>query len=136
MVVEEVYQAALLGDRSENAAYIYGKQRLRRIDSRLEFLRRKIKEVEIIHTDFLPQQSIIQFGAWVEIEDEDENTKFFQLVDQEESDPKLSKVSVQSPVGRSLLGKEEGDAVTVTLPAKTMEYEILRVYYGPNPEKK
>ena len=136
MVVEEVYQAALLGDRSENAAYIYGKQRLRRIDSRLQFLRRKIKDVEIINTDFLPQRSDIQFGAWVEIEDEDENIKFFQLVDQEESDPKKGRISVQSPVGRALISKEEGDAVTVQLPSKSMEYEILRVYYGPNPEKK
>ena len=61
IVVEEVHQAALLGDRSENAAYIYGKQRLRKIDSRIQYLKRKIKEVEIIDTTKLPQKVNVGF---------------------------------------------------------------------------
>lgn len=134
MVVEEVYQAALLGDRSENAAYIYGKQRLRQIDSRLQFLRKKLKDVQIVNTDFLPQRPDIQFGAWVKIEDEDEKVKSFRLVDQEESDPKQGRISIQSPVGKALLGQAKGDIITVNLPGRSTEYEVLEVHYGPTPE--
>ena len=136
MVVEEVHQAALLGDRSENAAYIYGKQRLRKIDSRIQYLKRKIKDVEIIDTKKLPPQDRIAFGAWVCIEDEDGNENLVQLVDQSESDPNDSRISIQSPVGKALLGNMEGDSVEVTLPKGATVYEILSVHYGTDPREK
>ena len=134
-VVEEVYQAALLGDRSENAAYIYGKQRLRRIDSRLQFLRKKVKNVEVVNTDFLPQRKDIQFGALVSLEDEDGNERTLRLVDQNESDPKRGRISIQSPIGKAIIGLEAGEVVEVKLPKGRIEYEILEVHYGPDPEK-
>ena len=134
-VVEEVYQAALLGDRSENAAYIYGKQRQRRIDSRLQFLRKKVKNVEVVNTDFLPQRKDIQFGALVSLEDEDGNERTLRLVDQNESDPKRGRISIQSPIGKAIIGLEAGEVVEVKLPKGRIEYEILEVHYGPDPEK-
>jgi len=134
-VVEEVYQAALLGDRSENAAYIYGKQRLRRIDSRLQFLRKKVKDVKVINTDFLSPRPDIQFGALVYMEDEDEKQHIIRLVDQNESNPKTGRISIQSPIGRAIIGLEEGDAAEVKLPKGIVEYEILKVHYGPDPRK-
>ena len=136
IVVEEVHQAALLGDRSENAAYIYGKQRLRKIDSRIQYLKRKIKNVEVINTERLPQQDSIVFGAWVCIENEEGNENTFQLVDQSESDPNDARYSIQSPVGKALLGLLEGDSVEVKLPKGNTVFEILSVHYGPDPREK
>ena len=135
IVVEEVYQAALLGDRSENAAYIYGKQRLRKIDSRIRFLKKKIDEVRIIDTTRLPQKENIQFGAWVEIENEAEELRLFQLVDERESDPELDRISIQSPVGKALVGQTEGESVEVQRPNGSQIFEILRVHYGPDPRE-
>ena len=133
IVVEEVYQAALLGDRSENAAYIYGKQRLRKIDSRIRYLKRKIDGVQIINTVRLPQKESIDFGAWVEIEDQDGHIKTFQLVDQRESDPENHRISVQSPIGSALMGCKEGESIDVTLPKGVLCFDVLNVYYGPDP---
>jgi len=135
MVLQEVHDAALQGDRSENGAYIYGKQRMRLIDKRLRLLRRKIKDVTVIDTDTLPLSKIISFGAWVTIEDENEKVITLRLVDQEESDPERMWVSVQSPMGRTLLGKKEGDDFELRLPKGNVEYEVLTVYYGPDPDK-
>ena len=135
MVLQEVHDAALQGDRSENGAYIYGKQRMRLIDKRLRLLRHKIKEVKVIDTDALPSSKIVSFGALVTIEDENENVMTLRLVDKEEIDPEQLWVSVQSPMGRALLGKEEGEDFELRLPKGNMEYEILTVYYGPDPDK-
>ena len=135
MVVEEVYEAAQLGDRSENAAYIYGKQRLRMIDKRLRILKQKIKDVFVIDTDSLPPSSVVQFGALVTIEDENGDEKVLRLVDKEEVDPDRNRVSVQSPMGKALMGREEGDSFVLRLPKKTVEYEIISVYYGPTQQE-
>ena len=106
---------------------------MRLIDKRLRILRKKVKEVEVIDTDNLPQSSIVSFGALVTIEDEDGNQITIRLVDHEESDPELQLVSVQSPVGKALLGQEIGDDVEVHLPKGTMTYEIIHLHYGPDP---
>ncbi len=132
-VVEEVYQAALLGDRSENAAYIYGKQRLRKIDSRIRYLKKKIDGVKIINTLNLRQRETIDFGSWVELEDQDGNIKTFQLVDQRESHPEKRRVSTQSPIGSALMGCKEGETIEVSLPKGVQLFDILQVSYGPDP---
>jgi len=134
MVLEEVYEAAQLGDRSENAAYIYGKQRMRMIDKRLRKLKEKIKDITIIDINALPQQDIIQFGALVTIEDENGLQRSIRLVDREEIDPDRNRVSIQSPMGKKLIGLALGDNFELILPKLTREYEILSVHYGPDPE--
>ena len=134
IVVEEVYQAALLGDRSENAAYIYGKQRLRKIDSRIRYLKKKISDVKIVDTTRLPQLNTISFGAWVEIEDiENEEIKLIQLVDERESDPHQNRISIQSPIGNALLGRSEGEDIEINLPKGSKVLSILLVHYGHQP---
>ena len=133
MVLQEVHDAALQGDRSENAAYIYGKQRMRLIDKRLRVLRKKIDGVTVVDTDTLPQSNVVQFGALVTIESEDGDVLQMRLVDKEESDPDKMWVSVQSPMGRALIGSSVEDDVTVKLPKGTITYEVLRIYYGPDP---
>jgi transcription elongation factor GreB len=130
IVVAEVSAAADLGDRSENAAYIYGKKRLRRIDGRIRYLRRKIDKVTVVDCSIQPARDDVAFGAVVTLEDEEGNEKLWRLVDKEESDPKAGRISVQSPVGRALLGKEEGDEVRVQTPKGPVFYEIAEVRYG------
>ena len=134
MVLQEVHDAALQGDRSENAAYIYGKQRMRMIDKRLRILRQKIKDVKVVDTDTLPPSTTVSFGALVTLEDEDGKVMTLRLVDKEEIDPERMLVSVQSPIGRALLGKEEGDEFDLVLPKGTVTYDIITVHYGPNPD--
>jgi transcription elongation factor GreB len=132
-VVREVQEAAALGDRSENAAYIYGKKRLRAIDSRMRYLKNKI--VTCIPVELATQKATpyIRFGAIVVVEDEDGLRKTYRLVDKDESEPKIGRISVQSPVGRSLLGKEAGDSVVVRRPSGRMELKIIEVRYGAGP---
>lgn len=129
-VVREVSNAADLGDRSENAAYIYGKKRLRKIDSRLRYLRRKVDGVTPVDLGAMPHTDHIRFGAVVLVEREDEQRFTWRLVDKEESAPKHGRISIQSPVGMALMRKSAGDVVEVKTPSGPMEYEILKVHYG------
>ena len=133
LVVREVQEAAALGDRSENAAYIYGKKRLRGIDSRMRYLKNKI--IQVVPVDLATQKPTahIRFGAIVDVEDQDGNTKTYRLVDKDESDPKAGRISIQSPVGRALLGKEAGDVAVVKRPDGRLELDIVDVRYGAGP---
>ncbi len=129
-VVDQVREAADLGDRSENAAYIYGKKRLREIDSRLRYLRHKIEGVVVVDVTEQVNPGFVQFGAVVTVVDEDEQESTWRLVDKDESDPKAGRISVQSPIGRALLGKREGDFVEIELPRGPVGYELTRIRYG------
>jgi transcription elongation factor GreB len=129
-VVTEVSHAADMGDRSENAAYIYGKKRLRKIDSRLRYLRKKIEGIVVVDLDEQLQHDTVKFGAVVVLEDDDGEERIYRLVDKDESEPARGRISVQSPIGRALLGKEAGDYVTVTLPKGSLGLEIVKIRYG------
>ena len=134
-VLEEIYEAAQLGDRSENGAYIYGKQRLRMIDKRLNYLKRKVKDVKIVDTDLQEQKDCVEFGALVTIEDEDENQRRYRLVDKEEIDPDKNWISVQSPMGKALLGHSVDDDFELHLPKGIKNYEVIAIHYGPDPKE-
>ena len=112
-VVREVSDAAAEGDRSENAAYIYGKRRLREIDRRMGFLQRRLKDIEIVKPDPGRDPARVFFGATVEVEDEDGETLTFTIVGVDEIDVPAGRISWQSPIGRSLLGKRLDDTVRV-----------------------
>ncbi len=129
-MVQSVADAAALGDRSENAEYIYGKKRLREIDSRIRYLTRKVDQVTVVNLEHQKSVDFVQFGAVVTVEDEEGETKTWRLVDKDESDPSIGRISVQSPIGRALLGKEEGDVVSVHRPKGDMEYEIVALRFG------
>jgi transcription elongation factor GreB len=132
-ITESVYEAAQLGDRSENAEYIYGKRRIREIDGRLAYLRKKIEGVQVVALGDIRPSEVVQFGALVEVEDEEGQRHRWRLVDKDESDPKQGRISVQSPVGRALLGRRAGDAFTLSLPKGDVDYEVLSVRYGADP---
>lgn len=133
-VTAEVEAAAALGDRSENAEYLYGKKRLREIDRRLRFLSGRLEKVQVLHP---PAQAaagdIVGFGAWVTIEDEDGARSCYRLVGPDEPDPDNGYISVDSPVGRALLGKRVDDEVEVRRPRGDAWFTIIDIRYGARP---
>ncbi len=114
-VVETVAWAASNGDRSENADYLYGKRRLREIDRRLRFLRERLEAAEVVDPQATKSDRVL-FGALVTIVDEDGVELKYQIVGEDELDPKSGKISWKSPVARALLGKKLGDEVMVQKP--------------------
>ncbi|MFP6639747.1 MAG: transcription elongation factor GreB [Myxococcota bacterium] len=128
-VTEQVSAAAALGDRSENAEYIYGKKRLREIDRRVRFLAKRLEALTVVGPDEERETDRIYFGAWVSLEDERGEAVCYRLVGPDESDPSRNEISMDSPVGRSLLGKSVGDEVTVHRPRGAMAYEVMAVSY-------
>ncbi len=132
-VTHEVSEAAALGDRSENAVYIYGKKRLREIDSRLRFLSKRMDSLTIVRNT-PDQQGKIYFGAWVTLEEEDGNRRELRLVGPDESEPGAGLVSIESPMGRALVGRQEGDEVTLRRPRGDAVLVVVAIRYGPPPE--
>ncbi len=127
-VTQEVSDAAAQGDRSENAEYIYGKRRLREIDSRVRFLTKRLDDATIV--DEPPKdRSRVFFGAWIEIEDEDGATSRYRIVGADELDAERGHISIDSPMARALLGKREGDEVLVRRPKGDATVTIAGVSY-------
>lgn len=125
-IVASVNAAAAMGDRSENADYIYGKRRLREIDRRLRFLQKRLENVEIVDPSSV-DTSKVSFGVFVTVVDEDGKSALFQIVGEDEIDPKAGRITFSSPLGRALLGKKVGDSVTVQRPAGPMDFEIVAI---------
>ena len=128
-VTAEVSAAAALGDRSENAEYIYGKKRLREIDGRMRYLSKRLDELEVVR-DLPEDDSRIYFGAWVSLTDLNSNERFtYRLVGPEESDAGAGAISFKSPLGRALLGRQVGEECRVRLPKGARHLEIERISY-------
>ena len=131
--VRRVSDAAAEGDRSENAEYIYGKRHLRKIDSRVRFLTKRIENAEIV--DPVAQGKIargrVLFGATVKVEDEEGNEKVYCIVGEDEYNGAKGLVSWKSPIGKALMKKEEGDVAVVQTPSGAKELEIVSVEYKP-----
>ena len=128
-ICKEVSDAAAEGDRSENAAYIYGKRRLREIDRRMGFISKRFKTVVVVESKDRVKSDQVFFGATVEVEDDDGNTEMWRIVGVDEVDASAGKVSWQSPIGKALLGKREGDTVMVRWHAGTRELTIVGIRY-------
>ena len=129
-VVKDVSWAASNGDRSENGDYIYGKKRLRQIDSRVKYLLSAIEDSKII--DPLEQQNKdkVFFGATVEYENLNTNQiNQIQIVGVPEVDPKENKISWLSPISKAILGKQVGDIVSYESPSGKKEIEIISIIY-------
>ena len=127
-VTQEVADAAAQGDRSENAEYIYGKKRLREIDARVRFLTKRLDELTVVR-DAPAADGKVYFGAWVRLEDDAGEELAYRIVGPDEFDVEAGKISIDSPVGRALLGREEGDEVVVRRPRGNAVYTVLEVRY-------
>jgi transcription elongation factor GreB len=127
-ITDEVSAAAAQGDRSENAEYIYGKKKLREIDRRIRFLRKRIDAVNVVATP-TDQQDKIFFGAWFTIEDEDGKQMTYRIVGTDELDLAARKISVASPLAQALLGKCVGQDTVVQRPKGATEVTVVKVWY-------
>ncbi len=133
-VTAEVSFAASLGDRSENAEYIYGKKRLREIDRRLRFLQKRLEKLTVVDPRDRIGENKVYFGATVTLENEDTGARVtYQLVGPDEIDLKHGRISIDSPVGRAVVGKQNGDSVIVNRPLGEIEFKILAVKYVSTP---
>ena len=128
-VVETVSWAASLGDRSENADYLYGKRRLREIDRRLAHLARIMKAAKVVDPATQTARDEVRFGATVELADEDDNRRVLTLVGDDEADASSGRIGWSAPLARALVGAKVGDERTVRLPAGEKSYEILDIRY-------
>ncbi|WP_028941425.1 transcription elongation factor GreB [Pseudomonas vranovensis] len=134
-ITAKVAWAASLGDRSENADYQYNKKLLREIDRRVRYLRKRLEDVKVV--DYSPEQEgKVFFGAWVEIENDDAERKTFRIVGYDEIYGRNDYISIDAPMARALLKKEEGDEVVVQTPSGEATWYINRITYGspPTPE--
>jgi transcription elongation factor GreB len=127
-VTQQVADAAALGDRSENAEYIYGKKRLREIDGRLRFLQQRLDSLTIVSGP-PPRTDRIYFGAFVTVEEESGERAEYRLVGPDESDPAQGLVSIESPLGRALLGRSAGDEVSVRRPRGDALLAVCAIRY-------
>src|SRR6201985_1113605 len=127
-VTQAVSEAAAQGDRSEKAEYTYGKRRLREIDSRVRFLRKRLDGMVIV-TDPPSDPRRVFFGAWVSLEADDGQESRYRIVGPDEFDLAPDYISMDSPLGRALLRKALDDEVTVELPGGARKFVIVAISY-------
>jgi transcription elongation factor GreB len=128
-VTQAVQEAAAQGDRSENAEYIYGKRRLREIDRRVRFLRQRLEGMTVVDQ---PPADVTRvfFGAWVTLDREDGEQVRYRIVGPDETDAAANYISMDSPLGRALLGKARDTEVSVALPSGGTTFTIVAVAYA------
>ncbi|MDP2306015.1 MAG: transcription elongation factor GreB [Pseudomonadota bacterium] len=127
-ICAEVTYAASLGDRSDNAEYRYGKQRLREIDRRLGYLGKRLDGIEVVDSSAFTGDTV-RFGATVTFEDEEGATQTWTILGEDEVDTERRHISYVSPLGRALLAKNTGDTVEFDTPKGRREVTILSVAY-------
>ncbi|HXC73750.1 MAG TPA: transcription elongation factor GreB [Sphingomicrobium sp.] len=128
-MVEVVSWAASLGDRSENADYLYGKKRLREIDRRLAHLARIMKAAKVVDPARQEDRSQVRFGATVELADEDDQRRTLTIVGDDETDAAAGRIGWSAPLARALIGAKVGDERIVRLPAGEKSYEVIAIRY-------
>ena len=128
-VVEVVSWAASLGDRSENADYLYGKKRLREIDRRLAHLARVMKAAKVVDPSEQPTRNQVRFGATVEIADENDNRRTLTIVGDDETDASSGRIGWSAPLARAFIGAKVGDERLVRLPGGEKSYEVMSIRY-------
>ena len=129
-VINAIAEARAQGDLSENAEYDAAKDRQGFIEGRIQEIESKLSMSQIIDPTALDAGGKVVFGATVELQDEntDETVKY-QIVGEDEADLKLGLINISSPIARALIGKEEGDLVSVQAPSGVRNYEIIKVSY-------
>jgi transcription elongation factor GreB len=129
-VTQAVTEAAAQGDRSENAEYLYGKRRLREIDHRVRFLRRRLEGMQVVAQPPSDQRRVF-FGAWIDLESEQGELLRHRIVGPDEFDMAPEYVSLDAPLARALMGRAIDDEITVESPAGTRRLTIIAVTYQP-----
>lgn len=128
-VVEIVSWAASLGDRSENADYLYGKKRLREIDRRLAHLAKVMKDAKLVDPAAQPDRDQVRFGATVELADEQDERRTVTIVGDDETDASAGLIGWSAPLARAMIGAKVGDERIVRLPSGEKSYEVIGIRY-------
>jgi transcription elongation factor GreB len=128
-VTQTVSAAAAQGDRSENADYTYGKKRLREIDGRVRFLRKRLEGMKVVDQPPSDRQRVF-FGAWVTLEDEAGDEQRHRIVGPDEFDSSPGYISMDAPLARALLGKKLDDEIQVSAPGGMRRLIVVAVEYA------
>jgi transcription elongation factor GreA len=128
-IIAAIEHARSLGDLSENADYSAAKERQGFIEGRIQEINGKIARAQIIDPTTIRSEKVV-FGATVELEEEESgNTITYKIVGQDEADIKKNKISISSPLARSLIGKQEGEGVEVNAPRGVVNYTVVKIRY-------
>ena len=128
-IVQAIKEAREEGDLSENAGYDAARERQGMVEARIKYLESRLGQYEQVNLDELTGDKVV-FGCTVELEDVDSGeTKTYSILGPDEADPAKGSISFVSPVGKALLGKEEGDEVTINIPRGRVTYEILSITF-------
>jgi transcription elongation factor GreA len=123
---KEIKRARELGDLRENAEYQAAKERQTYVQARIAMLKRRMNEIALMNLDRIPHGKAA-FGSTVTLREETGTELVYQLVMPEDADAEKGLISTSSPIGRAILNKEEGDDVTVTTPAGTRRFEVIKL---------
>ncbi|MFC5697157.1 transcription elongation factor GreA [Pseudomonas sp. GCM10022186] len=127
-ITQAIAEARELGDLKENAEYHAAREQQGMVEARIRDIEGRLQNAQVIDVASLPHTGKVIFGVTVDIANVDtDETVTYQIVGDDEADIKLGKLSVSSPIARALVGKEEGDVVTVKTPSGVVEYEIVEV---------
>ena len=122
----EIKRARELGDLRENAEYHAAKERQRLVESRISLLKKRVSDIHLMNLEKVPRDRV-GFGSTVHLKDASGALTIYQLVMPEDADVENGLISTASPIGRALLNKEEGDEVTVTTPAGSRRFEVVKL---------
>ena len=129
LITEAIKEAREKGDLKENAEYHAAREQQSFTEGRIKDIEGKLSNAQVIDITKIPKSDKVIFGTTVIVADESNKKIIFKIVGEDEADLKKGKLSVTSPISRSLVGKSEGEAVTINTPSGTIEYEILEVKY-------
>jgi transcription elongation factor GreA len=129
-IIKAIAEARAHGDLSENAEYHAAREQQSFAEGRIQELESKLANAEIIDVTKINAAGKVVFGCTVILEDEDNgNPVTYQIVGEDEADIKASRISINSPMARALIGKQSGDVVVVKTPAGQRQFEIMDVHY-------
>jgi len=129
-VIASIAEARAHGDLKENAEYHAAREQQGFIEARIRDIEYKLSHAQIIDVTSIPHTGKVIFGVTVELVNlETDEEVSYRIVGDDESDIKKRKISINSPIARSLIGKDEGDVITVETPAGIIEYELLKVQH-------
>jgi transcription elongation factor GreA len=123
---QEIKRARELGDLRENAEYHAAKERQRLVEVRISLLKKRVSDIHLMNIDKIPRDKV-GFGSTVHLKDGSGAITIYQLVMPEDADVEHGLISTASPIGRAMLNKEEGDEITVTTPAGSREFELVKL---------
>ncbi|MEO0997628.1 MAG: transcription elongation factor GreA [Pseudomonadota bacterium] len=129
-IIQAIAEARAHGDLKENAEYHAAKEQQGFVEGRIQEIEGKLSNAQIIDVTAIRASGRVVFGTTVELMEEASGKPVeYQIVGDDEADIKAGRISVSSPIARALIGKEEGDLVTVAAPGGSKDYEIVEVKY-------